>query len=360
MTTPSLKSLQQKLLPISFLVLFSFSFCNGNITTSEGTEGSATVEADKPSNVEMTVTNSRLKICTFNIQFLGSFKKRDNKALADLLKEFDIVVIQELVAPPVDGVYPDGTPYKADVEAASFFKAMAEKGFEHKLSEEDTGTGEEIHKKSSATEWWVSFYKPDKVGLATDLPGGFLADDRSNHPDYERVPYAFPFRDIGGSLDFVLISVHLMPGGNEEGTARRKQEIQAIYQWIEANNSKEKDFIILGDMNIEDEEELADVLPEGYESLNNECRRTNTLINDKPGNGAKPYDHIMYHSTFTAKEVDLQFDCQVINLIDAMKASWTAPETYPGEPYVHNLFKQYYSDHHPVRFQLIPPQQDDD
>src|SRR5262245_58566849 len=43
-----------------------------------------------------------IEICSFNIQFLGSFEKRDNQALAELMKEeaCDIVVVQELVAPP--------------------------------------------------------------------------------------------------------------------------------------------------------------------------------------------------------------------------------------------------------------------
>ena len=58
-----------------------------------------------------------LDICSFNIQFLGHFKNRDDEALAALVKDFDIVVVQELVAPPMKGQYPDGTTFKSDVEA---------------------------------------------------------------------------------------------------------------------------------------------------------------------------------------------------------------------------------------------------
>ena len=53
-----------------------------------------------------------LRIASFNIQFLGSFKKRDNTALAEIVAPLDMVVVQELVAPPVAGTYPDGTTYK--------------------------------------------------------------------------------------------------------------------------------------------------------------------------------------------------------------------------------------------------------
>ena len=247
-----------------------------------------------------------LTICSFNIQFLGHFKKKNDEALANILRDYDIVVVQELVAPPRDGVYPDGESYSTDTESAEFFDAMHALGFEDVLSEEDTGTNDEIHKKTSATEWWVTFFKPDKVEVAADLPSGFLVSDRSNHDDYERVPYAFAFRTPDSAMDFVLISVHLKPGGSGGEKNRRKHEITAITNWIDANNAVEKDFIILGDMNIEDEEELIDATPAGFLSLNDECHSTNTIAEDDENKG-KPYDHVMYSTTHTS-EIDEKFD----------------------------------------------------
>src|SRR5262245_35268232 len=41
-----------------------------------------------------------ISVASFNIQFLGSSTSRDSDALADLLESNDIVVVQELVAPP--------------------------------------------------------------------------------------------------------------------------------------------------------------------------------------------------------------------------------------------------------------------
>lgn len=296
-----------------------------------------------------------LTICSFNIQFLGHFKKKEDKSLANILKDYDIVVVQELVAPPIAGTYPDGEAFTADTESAEFFEAMEELGFAYKLSEEDTGTNDEIHMITSATEWWVAFYKPDSVKYATDIPSGFLAEDRSNHDDYERVPYAFAFRTPERKVDFVLISVHLQPGASSSDKRRRQHELTAIANWIASNNDKENDFIILGDMNIEDATELASATPSGYLSLNDECRPTNTNLNSP-----KPYDHVMYNTTFTT-EIDSEFDIEVINLIEAMEDSWTSTEDeYPGDPYDHNQFRQYYSDHHPVVFRIKVPGQDDD
>jgi len=234
---------------------------------------------------------------------------------------------------------------------------MKNLGFEYLLSNEDTGTGDEIHTSASSTEWWVTFFKPNRVSPATNLPSGFLADDRSNNDDYERVPYAFAFRSANNNLDFVLISVHLMPGSSTGAKNRRRHELSSIAAWVKAHNQGERDFIILGDMNIEDQVELVVNTPEGFHSLNDECRKTNTIMT--PG-GERPYDHVMYDTLYTVTEIDRQFDFDVIDLIEAMRPSWTSGDPYPGDPYDHNLFKQYYSDHHPVIFRMVTPSRDDD
>lgn len=328
-------------------ILVSFSGCGYMGTTMVGP-----AEPNQPAVVPSEGPNS-LTVCSFNIQFLGNSKKRENEALASILKLFDIVVVQELLAPPVDGNYPDGTPYTKDPEAAAFFKAMSESGFIYKLSEEDTGTGDKIHLASSATEWWVAFYNPNVVRCADDIPWGFLAEDRSNHPDFERVPYAFAFRTKDEKLDFVLISVHLKPDPGPGDRARRKHELATIATWINDHNDTEKDFIILGDMNIYDVAELAEATPPGYLSMNNECRPTNTK-------GDEPYDHVMYQPTYTP-EIDTGFGFQIINLIEVMKPLWLVPDVnYPGDPYDHDLFRQYYSDHNPVVFKVAIPSKDDD
>jgi len=71
-------------------------------------------------------SRDELTICSFNIQFLGQFKKRDDESLAKVVQDFDIVVVQELVASPVDGDYPDGEHYSADPESAEFVMLQTE------------------------------------------------------------------------------------------------------------------------------------------------------------------------------------------------------------------------------------------
>ena len=152
--------------------------------------------------------------------------------------------------------------------------------------------------------------------------------------------------------DFVLISVHLQPGSSRAEAARRAHELQTIASWINTYNVEEKDFIILGDMNIEDFEELQIATPQGFLSLNDECRFTNTK-------GDKPYDHVMFSPSFT-QEIDRAFDMQVVDLVPTMEAFWNMPSPYPGNPYDHNAFRACYSDHHPVVFRMNASMQDDD
>ena len=313
------------------------------------------VEPESPTIDPPAPPDDALTISSFNIQFLGSSTRRHNAALVNLVSGYDIAVVQELVAPPYPGTFPDGTAFNPDVEAQAFFDLMRAAGFDFMLSEEDTGTGDSNHNNGSATEWWVAFYKPSAVTAPDDLPSGFLATDRTNHPNYERVPFAFPFRSTNGQLDFVLVSVHLKPGDSGSNMSRRSVELSAINDWIQANDDVEKDFLVLGDMNYKNCDEIGTVMPSGLSSLNEACLTTNTNIN-----GPRPYDNVLYHEESTV-ELDGGFGFVVLDLIEQMRDDWDPTQgNYPGEPYHHNRFRAFYSDHHPVVFRLHIPAADDD
>lgn len=313
--------------------------------TARATELVDVPEADPPT----TLAGDTLRICSFNIKFIGFYKKKDHRALADVLKDYDIVLIQELVSPPAAGSYPDGASYTADAEAKEFMEAMTANGYEYLLSSEDTGTNDEIHSNSSATEWFIVFYKPERVDPATDLITGFLAEDRGDHPSYERVPHAFSFRTKDRGLDFTLISVHLQPGSGSADKARRAEELAAIAAWIDAKDETEEDYLIAGDMNIYSREELQSVLPAGYRSLNDACLPTNIA-------GGKPYDHVMYHETNTGPDLVQAFT--IVDLVEAMRPYWQGPGAYPEND--QNLYYQYYSDHRPVVFRMVSDGVDED
>lgn len=339
-----------------------------------------------------------LQICSFNIQFLGNSSRRDNEGLTKLLadQKCDIVTIQELVAPPSeaflmrskittfeskDGIlyFPSSSdPIKPAPKVTAFFEEMEKQGFaDFIISEEDTGPSA-YHTNGSASEWWVTFYKSDKVEPAPDLPHGFLSPLRvGKDREFERTPYAFPFRTKDGAFDFVLISVHLAPGADKK--ERRIQELSAIRLWTEEQSklSPERDFITLGDMNIEDASELGNLSQEvlSWVSLNQACNATNT--NPKAGS-KKPYDHVMLNRSFTSpqevpeslvmmtqKDKTRIANFTVIDLREKMAPRWqeTQPDApFPGsiETYQHDPFRAYYSDHMPIKFKAGFSLKDDD
>ena len=112
----------------------------------------------------------------------------------------------------------------------------------------------------------------------------------------------------------------------------------------------------LGDMNILNKDEFNLVKPSGFETLNDEFYQTNTNDN-KP----MAFDHVLY-SPFNTAEIDQDSDFKIIDLINEMKKYWNSEsgDPYPGDPYNHNSFRSYYSDHHPIEFRLNIPVADDD
>lgn len=323
----------------------------------------------------IVISNSSLKICSFNIQFLGNSKLRDDDALAQVLrtKACDIVAVQELVAPPDLRLLPASNYYRQERlptfpgttqeylpsnKATSFFMAMQNAGFDgFILSEEDTGPGAQAHTNASSSEWWVAFYNTKKVKPAIDLPHGFLSETRSESKDWDRVPYAFSFRSIQDSFDFVLVSVHLRPGALNADKKRRQLELGNISKWVtkQLRKNKERDYFILGDMNIESPAEFQTAIPKNYMSLNTNASYSTNTNTFTP----RPYDHVLYRPNIT-RSAGKNNNFEVIHLVQEMKKYWTLPVDYPGEPYNHNIFRVYYSDHDPIAFRTQMPEVDND
>lgn len=274
--------------------------------------------------ITFNLSSKELSVVSFNIKWIGYSDDRRNSELAEMLSKHDIVFIQEMVSPPVNGVYPSGKPYKKDKESADFLNAMLTEGFSYALSIEDSGTGDKNETNSAATEWSIAFYKPNNVLLKEHY---YIADDRTNHPNYERVPYLFYFENKYSGNDYKFINVHLKPSNGLDDRARRKEELNSIFKWINLNNYNEKDFIVLGDMNIYDCERLNKWIPNDYYRPDKECSGTNLDM-------TKPYDQVISYQGINIKDVS------VINLYDYFKKIDTKE------------FKSYYSDHHPIQFYL--------
>ncbi|WP_345984790.1 hypothetical protein WCX49_09170 [Sulfurimonas sp. HSL-1656] len=275
---------------------------------------------------------------SFNIKWLGYSSIRDNEGIANLMSngQRDVIFVQEVVAPPVDVYISTEEAIKGDPEVKAFFDAMTDQGYDYVLSEEDTGTGENIHNNSSATEWFVAFYKADKLTL---IASGYLAADRSNNIDYERVPYYFTFKANDG-LDFTAISVHLKPNKDNVSTNRRYHELKSIVSWVfsQASLAPERDFIIVGDMNVYDCDILSERVDALFSLANVECANSNLKMTE-------PYDQVLYIKNYTQIN-----NYRVINLYETFELNSSVPT---------NEVIARYSDHHPIFFTIVGSGDDD-
>jgi len=292
-----------------------------------------------------------IRICSFNIQFLGHFKERDNLTLSKLMKPFDVVVVQEMVAPPVSGIFPsNGQKFEADLESRTFVEAMEKQGFNYWLSTEDTGPTKN-HVNSSASEWWITFYRANKVLPDRSRFYGFIDSSLTFNPNFERVPYAMPFMSIDGSSTFTLVSLHLKPGDSPSDRKRRQVELGYLFNWIKNQDGDNLDYIALGDCNIYQDQEFIAFKKDSIFSLNQACLNTNTKVYEDKLKG-KPYDHVFF--TPSSSEEILLNSFQVVDIMELIKADFKQRgEVFPYLPYNHDLFRTKFSDHLPVSFDYI-------
>jgi hypothetical protein len=289
-----------------------------------------------------------LDICSFNIQFLGHFKNRQNEILASILEDYEIVVVQEMVAAPKAGNYPDGVPYSKDAESAAFVEEMRQKGFSYWLSEEDTGPTKN-HTPTTASEWWIVFYKASVVQPDSSRIGGFVSSPLAMNSIYDRVPYAFPFRSIKGKSNFTLVSVHLRPGDSKEDKVFRKNELQSLFKWTSTQKETNRDFYVLGDCNIYDRSEFEEFDGQGIQSLNEDCLSTNTKMYESTSKG-EPYDHVFY-SNYSVEDI-VPSSFRVVDLMNKIIEKGV-PAGVTLVPYDHDTFRTNFSDHVPVSFRIV-------
>ncbi len=297
-----------------------------------------------------------LNVCSFNIKFLGSSKSKDNVRLTQLMMPYDLVIVQELVAPPYDGAYLDGVRYEGDEESAPFFDLMRNGGFSYYLSNENTG--KTVNRVSSTSaEWFVVFYRPTVLRVDSSRCD-FVSTPLVANPVFDRVPFRFQFATTDGTLDFSIINVHL--ASDEDAIAQRKEELHTLATYAQTSWTEEKDFLIVGDFNIQDNEEYANALPSQWKSLNDECVTTNVAASRNAAN-KKPFDHVVYHTTNTTRDLDVVFDIQVVDIFALFYPEWAQlnPTKAASSSWV-SSFGSVYSDHHPVAFRLVYGVGDDD
>lgn len=305
--------------------------------------------------ISFVTVGETLSVCSFNIKWLGYSEERDNVVLGRVLSIYDVIVIQEIVAPPYTGQFPNGDSYKPDPEVAVFFDEMTRVyGYAFLLSEKDTGPGGKINDNSSRTEWYAVFYDPTKLEVASDLPTKFLPADVTADEVFDRIPYAFSLRHRSTGFDFTLVSVHLKTGSSH--SQKRALELDAISAWVVEQQTGETHYVILGDMNFDDCEEIRLIVPDEFLFLNPDengiCLGTNTGLGKR-----HPYDNVLLSAAFPW---DREFRMKVIDLVTGLSALWNPFGEPIDSAYDKYGFVKMFSDHNPIVFRIEVPLGDSD
>lgn len=297
-----------------------------------------------------------LEICTYNIKWLGYSTTRDNETLSRVLSSFDLVAIQEIVAPPYPGEFPSGEPYEPDTEVAAFFDEMMARGFEPLLSAEDTGSQPTNGDNSSRTEWFAVFYNPAILVPVPDLPMAYIEADVTGNPVFDRVPCSFSLRYLKTGFDFVLVSVHLHSGNGPRDREVRAEELARIEEWIEVQTTGEQHYMVVGDMNFSSCEEICDSAPMSLRYLDPE-KDGRCLDSSASPSEDHPYDFAFFTEAIS---VDEDFGIRALDLFHGLAAIWDPYEFSSQPAYSISEFADQYSDHNPVFFRILVPSADQD
>lgn len=306
--------------------------------------------------------------------------------------------------------FPNGDEVKFSEKTTPFFQGMTSRGFSFVLSQDKTSRREN-HSNNAESEWFIAFFDPARLQPVYPEYTTFLKD----HPDelvgggdYIRVPHGFGFRTVDGKLDFVAVSVHLhftfkaavltelraayntdemggrakyahlfapsladsgrRPSVPELDSRQRAHELRMIRRWIRerlgAPPHRERDFIILGDMNISNKVELARMLDAmksdaddpGMRSFNEGCEHTNASYQPEKKTTQQCYDQIFFDEDHLS-EANLEAGFSVFDLTRILPGV----RDEQGQMIMSGTeFRTKYSDHFPVMIKLRIPEKDDD
>ena len=132
----------------------------------------------------------------------------------------------------------------------------------------------------------------------------------------------------------------MQPGKSKKKRARRYHELTSVFNWIsiQQQNNSERDYIILGDMNVYKCDRLDNHLINGFTRANKQCFNSNLRR-------TYPYDQVLYNKAYTHLK-----DYRVIDMFEY----FNIPKSTPNKKIIAK-----YSDHHPIFFTILNEKDDD-
>lgn len=171
----------------------------------------------------------KIKIATFNIKVFGKSKLKKPVVmtkLANIIKQFDVVAIQEIKD-------------KSGSTAPKFLEVINADGSEYDFIISERSGRHESDKTSQ--EQYAYFYNTKTI--ATQEFNSLYDDSQNDY--FQREPYVASFRVVGGTFDFILITIHTPP----DFAVEEMNALKHVVEWSKAKNPSEDDMIVLGDFN---------------------------------------------------------------------------------------------------------------
>lgn len=196
--------------------------------------------------------SNQIRLGSFNIEKLGKENPYQARNAAEILKNYDIVAIQEVMNTGATRVNPIGTK---GIEALKQIVAYLGNDWDYVVSPEPNGTLSAERSKAFHTfEYYAFIYRKSKIELVQNsahlwneqgnpIPG--LEDQKRQ---FDRDPFIASFKVKQGNFDFTLITIHAAA----PAAKWRKDEIkrlQIVYDMVQASDPRQNDVFLMGDFN---------------------------------------------------------------------------------------------------------------
>lgn len=246
--------------------------------------------------------SSTITVATYNIQNLGRNKDYQVPNAVKIIKQFDLVAIQEVMN------YGQGERGKIAIQAIVDSLGTT---WAFIISDEPNGTelAAEASDNPPSFEFYAFIWRIDKIELINN--SAFLWDEGSNilsdltdqERQFDREPFIASFKSVEGDLDFTIINFH--------AAAPRKswrddeiERLKVVYEAIQNRNIDQNDVFLCGDFNTPVNKDEWDEL-ESIDSMSHILTENDqTTIDKRTGKlSQNQYDTFWYQANFTEEDI---------------------------------------------------------
>jgi endonuclease/exonuclease/phosphatase family metal-dependent hydrolase len=299
---------------------------------------------------------NQIRLGTFNIEKLGKDNDYQAKNAAVILKNYDLVAIQEVMNIGATKNNPVGN---AGVEALKKIILYLGEDWDYVISSEPNGTASAKKSKAFNTfEYYAFIYRKSKVELIKDFArlwdeaGNPIPKLKDQERQFDREPFIASFKARNGKLDFTIITIHAAA----PGARWRRDEIKrlaVVYKAVQDSDLKQNDVFLMGDFNTHVDKKEWDSLKSIVDMKHIISSKDVTTLNKSAGKLSKSqYDTIWYEAGYSNEDIvtdtaqvdqawkdNIEYP-QDIKLSRGMKKDETRRQIW--------LYGKYASDHLPV------------